>query len=1358
LSSAWAAEPDPAALVVPVDVVALCVGEIDEQEATGDFAGPTAVFEKQTESRTPAFLGGNVAHSFDDAPGASQLTQGVHLHWALPDALTHADTSSGGLDFPACPNRWLVTRIQIKDSTPTTRSWLLESDVVSGEQQTSQPVTVPVKTSVLAQGYGYLGRVSEPGAAISGAAGPAATSLAEAADTELTAVTTGEVGFAAYYPSCGSALGFHDQLDDVAPAAADPAALAYVVVGWFADPKKDPVQPGATAAALEKERRWTFAPADPAPSSSVYYGLVQGIAWSPYQTYIHNRPVQGPLEVEAAIGGDPAEALSAYFNQKDKPPLKLFELLLDAFQLGQIDRFTEPRPNQLTKLEEVVHDAAFAGMNAGHVFTLVVEGNGGEPTELVDLPPQLADALNLLNQLEQQRRLALLHADWYRWQLFADWYRIFEIKPEKINEAADVAYTRYGGWAAVDKAHADLVSAARAQRAAVEKQLAKGVRLRHVPATRYSQPADPSVLLTGEGIDFPERYGGDGRFDPDGNLVCRPEGSVLTAVTVAGTTVDASRFGEVAAPAAVPHAALVTALLREGCLLSTTIAAAISGTPAGTLEAALKQALAGKKQAEYAFTGEAPSPVAVNWWALDQWLPVYASWCVDYQPLLAVDRKSGHDTYPSRFVNANYRLDQDAGGALAYAPDGKSGSIEIDPATAAFAQTYSGSGHLTPTPPQTLASLLKGYLDSHEDPSLKAIECQLGAAGFLVAPLAGLSELMTMRRLGIQLEVKVPEDSDYAELTDAVRPIIGSANRVGPDLNGSFNPIRAGYLKLSLELVDVYGQKRQAHFGELVCSDAMTTLVKGEPLRSVAYLQPRISQPSRLLFRWLAADTTGYEEATEHPAASPVCGWIVPNHLDGSLFLYSAQGAALGTLFLEHGGPAPVGWQSAPGGDATIDQDVGTVMQHRNPALRDLALALKAASEETFTTLWKAIDTVGATVEPGQLPTNSGLAALVGRPVAVAQAAVRLEVDGHPYLNLWWDYLGEDTDNHFSSVEFPVVLGNLSKLEDGLIGYFKQAAPDGPYDFSRFYSHGADENSTGGVVRPAQDTLCVTPTPPVDPNDIGAAVTKKVLMLVDPRAQVHATTGILPTASLALPPDQTQASLASLDFSFFTAPVLKGASALTLPTPVESGYQVSWVEQSKASGTLAWDVTPEIDSPSAKAVWAYTPQWLTDGWMRLNPVVLDFDLTDAAGKPVVTAGAPNALTLAVTNKALRSIGFRPGTPIAEGTAPAGSIFYLHLGALVAQADVPLIQLSAPGWLFQLFTSPQYGAYWAAAPQTGVVLGEGASLTVEVANLIPTAAASQAHVYFDYYEIDGLSDGVYVDVLAVQKAAQGTAAR
>ena len=1341
-------------LVVPIDVVGLCVGEIDEQEATADFAGPTAVFARQTSDRHPAFLGGNVAHSFDDAPGASQLTKGVHLHWALPDGLTHAGTSSGGLEFPACPNRWLVTRLAIDAATPTPRSWLLESDVVSAAQQTTLPVTVPVKASVLSQEFGYLGRVTEPGETGFERPPEPLSTLAEAAESELTAMTNGEVGFAAYYPSCGSVFGFHDVLDDLSPPASDPVQLTYVVLGWYADPAQDPVKPGASPGSLEAALRWTFSPAAPAPSGSVYNGLCQGIPWSPKKTYIHDQHVQQPLKVEAAIGSTPAEALSAYFNHRDKPALKLFEQLLDAFQLGQIDRIKEPQANLLTKVEEAVHDAEFAGQRAGNVFTLVVEQDGNSQ-ELIDLPPQLADALNLLNVLEQQLEQSRLLILWYRWQLFADWYRIFEIDPTKINEAFVAAYQRYGGWAELEARCRQLADDAKTQRGVVERQLALGVTLKAVPATRFSQPADPAVVLTGEGIDYPERYGGDGRFDAAGNLVCRPAAGVLRSVTVAGHELEAAGFGAVAAPAGVPHQELLTALLREPCLLCTAIASAVTGETSATLEAALQLALEAKAQTLYKFPSAPPSPVGVNWWTPDQWLPVFASWTVQYLPLLTVDRKTGTDEYPPRFINANYRLDQNAGGSLTYAPDGGQGSIKIDPAMAPFTQSYAGSGHLTPTPPHTLASLVRGYLERYPDPTLQTILDQLNSAGFLVAPLAGLSDLMTMRRQGIQLEVKVPDGSDYAEFTDAVQPVIGGQNRVGPEFNGSYNPIRAGYLKLGLELVDVFGQKRAVQFDELVCCEAMTTVVDGRPLPSVAYLAPRISQPSRLVYRWLAADSTGYEDATAHPAASPVCGWVVPNHLDGSLFLYSADGVGLGTLFLEHGGSVPVGWQSAPGSDASIDQDVATVMEHQNPQLRDFALALKGASAETFTALWKVIDTVADTIEPGQLPTNSGLAPLIGRPLALVQAAVRLELNGHPYLNLGWDYVGEDTDNDFDDVQFPVVLGNLAKLEDGLVGYFKQANPDGPYDLSTFYSQAAQEGGGGGVRRPAQDTLCVTATPPLGAAGgppILRAATRKMLMLVDPRAGVHATTGVLPTASLTLPPDQTQASLASLDFSFFTAPVLRCADELTLPTPVESGYQLSWIEQTTSSGALAWEVTPEIDAPTGNAVWAYTPQQLTEGWLRLNPVLIDFDLTDGQGRPVVTSGSPNALTLTVANKAIRAVTWRPGPAVAEGTAPAGAIFYLHFGALVAQADVPLIELSASGWSFQLFTSARYGAYWAAVPHSGIVLGPGAAIEIAVANLIPTASSSQAHVYFDYYELEGISDGVYVDVLAVQTAS------
>lgn len=1340
------------ALVVPLDVVALCVGEIDQHDATKRFAGPTVDYSSQTKAGSSAYLGDNAGRGFDSAPGLSQLMKGVHLHWALPDALTHADTKDGKLDFPPCPDRWLVTRMVIDGSSPATRSWLVESDALSTTQQTSLPVTVPLThTPLLGKDFAYLGRVTDAGATSE----PPEARLADA-DMELTAVANGEAGFAAYYPSCASVFGFHDLLDDVVSRGG--TRITYSVIGWYADETQDPVPAGCTPVDLETTLRWTFESGKESPSFSVYNGIVQGIEWDPERQYIHEQPVQKPLRVEAAIGDNAAEAFAAYFNRKSKEAAPLFEKLLVAFQLGQIDRLKNAQPNQIAKLEEAVHDAGFAGRDGGTIFTLATGEEGTDETALVDLPPPLADALNLLNVLEQKRHLCLLRSQWYRWQMFADWYRIFEIGEDTVDTASAVALERYRGWSDLEATNAGLASQVKNQRIEVEKHLPQGTSLKEVPAEPFVQPSDPTVLLVGEEIGFPERYGGDQRSHPSGNLVCRLEGDVLGSVSVAGKSIDATAF-PVTAPAAARHPALVTSLLREACLLSAEVAAAVSGEALGTVRYALQLALAEEAQVVWSFAGRPPSRVGVKWWAPNLWLPLFASWSVDYLPLLDVDRHGDEATYPTNFLNARYRLDQDGGGSFVYEPDRTIARLEVDPSVGTFPKSYEGAGHLSATQALTLGDLLRDYLAGDSDDSLSTVANQLQSTGFLIAPLDGLIDLMTMRRHGIQLGMNVSSDSAYAEFTDALRSVVGTAPGTGPALNASYNPIRAGYMKLQLELVDAFGLKRKTQFDELACTTAMAARHAGELLPSVVHLKPRIAQPARLIFRWMAADSTEYDEANAHPAASPVCGWVVPNHLDGSLFLYNSQGTALGSLFLQRGHATAIGWQSAPGRDDMVGKDLSTALTHENAHLRDLATALSESSAETFTALWRTIDTVGATIEPGDLASNSGLAALVGRPLALVQACLRLELDGHPYLNLGWKYTAEDTDNGLTGVEFPVVVGNLARLEDGLIGFFKQEAPAGAYDFGRFYSHGADPESPGNVTRPRQETVCLTATPPVgaelDPDL--SAFTQKLLMLVDPRARVHASTGILPTAGLDLPRDQTQASLKSLDFSFFTAPVLRGESSLMLPVPNETGYQLSWVEQVRTNGARAWRVTPEIDPPPRRGIWPYSPQSITEGWLRLNPVLLDFALVDAEGKPVVVGGTPNAVTLEITNKTARDITFRAGSLVEEGGRLDGSAFYLHLGDLVSQGDIPLIGLTAPGWIFEQFSHEPYGAYWGAAPKEKVTLEDGASLTVELTNLIPRATGTHGHVYFDYYGIDGVGDGVYIDVLAAEESLQRTQA-
>ena len=46
-----------------------------------------------------------IAVLFEDE--TRNLKAGIHLHWALPDALTRGTHSLDGTDFPAAPNSWL---------------------------------------------------------------------------------------------------------------------------------------------------------------------------------------------------------------------------------------------------------------------------------------------------------------------------------------------------------------------------------------------------------------------------------------------------------------------------------------------------------------------------------------------------------------------------------------------------------------------------------------------------------------------------------------------------------------------------------------------------------------------------------------------------------------------------------------------------------------------------------------------------------------------------------------------------------------------------------------------------------------------------------------------------------------------------------------------------------------------------------------------------------------------------------------------------------------------------------------------------------------------------------------------------
>ncbi len=1379
-------------LVVPVDIVAFCVSESDAIQGTTSFSGATIDYSMFNQGNPDAYVGASATRSFTDPP-AHPLEAGVHLHWALPDALTKGQVSDStpAPTFPAVPNRWLVTRFSISSGDVTPTSWVIESDGLATELPSGQyaPVIPAKQNGSSDPAFPYMGLR----AALDGYQGQLSkTAFRDASGgSPFTAVANGMPTFAAYYPEGRSSFGFVDTQAELGGAA----QLMYIVTGWFDQPPDDPAQiclapppPGKPAPTLAGGYGWQVGaasaagatddppppppPSPPPPAYTLYSGTVQSIAWNPDGSYVPAPENQLVIQADAALGNTPAEALAAYFRNVLHPSEDYFEKILTAFQQGQWPNLSQPTPDMLAQIDENLHSSQFQRADSNLIWTIYQADANGTPHEAIDLPPGIADALNQANVARAQLAAVNEHVETFKWQVFTDWYRYFQVQDasEKnvvFNHFAQVLEPIWEGPNFNDGLQAAQTAAQTASTAADQTLQAlvkqrSDLSLREMPGARYWQPTDPALMLVGDGLALSPRYGGDQEHSDTGQLVCRTTDEIIGSVTVNAITRNASDYAAATRlnSNALPYLADCEALLGEALLLDTAIASTWSGVTPATLTTDLQALLTGQAQNSWTINaGAAPSPVEVNWWAgANPWIPLFIAWTGDFVPLQpTIVNQVTLEDYDPAFFTANYTIDPTTGSFLSYTPTGQHG-IVIDPAKQSYTPTYQGSAILSDKTVENLESQIETYLQTHSDATLQTILSDLQAGQFVVQALAGFTEAMIDRVLQAQMALVVPPGADARsqQLTQAVAAILGNIYNVGPSFNTPYNPIRAGYFKISAIAVDAYGQQRTVNVNNLYVAESMTTVAAGVTESGIAYAAPRIAQASRLIFDWMSAGVQTIEEMTQHPATSPVCGWIMPNHLTGGFFLYDGTGEPLGALQLNGATPPVPVWQGAPGDDATIDEPIEQALADANPLLQQVALSLHNATADYFTAFYDAVDTTHATVNPQNLSLESGLAVLVGRPVALAQAALRLDLRGRPMFNqnsngCLTEEAWTDTANGLSGVNFPVLLGDADKLDDGLVGFFRQAESGDGFDLTTFFSEGAQASATSGVVQPDASTLQLNLTPTADDPDPPPAGTETtcVLMLVDPRAPVHAVTGILPTQELAIPSDVASEALSSLEVYFLAAPVLKPASVLAMPVPAASGFDVSFVEQYKLNDAPEWVTIPDLTASTTDAVWKYTPQSLTEGWLRINQTQLIFAISNASGKAVVIGGATQALTLTVANAKPNQITFTPGVLATEGTPPNGSIFYLHFGELVAAADVPSIGLTADGWSFAAQSDAIYGAYWAATPVGAAVsLAPGASLTIAVTNLKAATSLNQAKLYFDYYAVDGTASGVFTDTVVV----------
>lgn len=487
----------------------------------------------------------------------------------------------------------------------------------------------------------------------------------------------------------------------------------------------------------------------------------------------------------------------------------------------------------------------------------------------------------------------------------------------------------------------------------------------------------------------------------------------------------------------------------------------------------------------------------------------------------------------------------------------------------------------------------------------------------LAQSLGGLNNALLMRQQMPQLPVfdlnamilaiqpgavVTPCEEIYKNLTRDVAAAVAGGNNSSPVITTEFLPIRSGVMKINkLYLVDTFGQVLDVSPTSILPSDTLTisrnvtNSVKISPEQDTGYvyLAPRVTQPARLNFRWLAADrgmlnSPDEPEMNDHPATSPVCGWLIPNHLDDSLMVYDAEGVALGSIL------QTAAWEPAPG---TVNRVRLSAIP--NPHLRQLATYLSTFPHKNggyWTAFLKALDYALENIEPASFAQHEALALLIGRPIAVVRASLSLQLQGKPALNQRWEALLSDmyegmldsrVSNEFTNVNFPVRLGEYKQFNDGLLGYWIEDG-DG-YQDDKFYSSQAEDINNPHIItthhgKAITQNLTLTTTP------------MKLTMLVDPRGEVNATSGILPAKQISIPPDQYAGILKKLSVTFMTAPVLTDQDGIRLNLPQESGYSWSWLARPSAS---VWQETERIQATDNTL--RFKPQRLVGGWLKLTP-------------------------------------------------------------------------------------------------------------------------------------------------------------
>lgn len=1283
--------PDAPNLLVPMNVDALAVGADSNSWMlhVPDFA---------TGMNQGNFLGYQQLAADMWQESKCPYQPGVHLRWALPDGITQGSATDGGEpDYTVVPDRWAIVRLSgaaSQTEPPGIRAWMVESDFVSETPAgTTQWPVMPATsdpTSASFQYVRYVGRQLDFGNWPS----TATASYLGDLHAKLTAVGYGSATFAAYYPVCSSVFGFVDDLSDFPGASAgNSVQLTYLVAGWYSDPAADVLSGYANTDAgphrwqdRMASLRWAWydetpgggdapPPPVPQPASTIIHGFVSQVTWTGPGTRYRYGPGQS-VSPKLAVGSSSLDALAAVIAANSSGNLDGAELerLLVAFQNDLLSIYDKDADAAtiVSELNELLHAASFGSRSTGTVYEIRrADANApasamlsGDAAATIALPGDVGDRLTTINQLQSAADTTAAELTSYRQQYFYVWHK----KADGVAVDDAVLAQIAGNITAAAGSLRGLTAQVGDAKKAIKESLAT-----YLPAyelvprsdARYWCPSDISLLITNAGRTF--RQGEDGQYSQTGNLPCRVTGDTLTALRFSppGGNPVIIQTDEIGADVP-PHAAAssshrfdeaivpdLRALLLETVLLDpdqATYLAGKFGQNAGISVTALaariqeRQAINWNAPADQTlpdlsgYQGRTPCPAAVTYWLSgdgttlgNPWVPIMMQWQLAWYPAYQSGAGVPGALQAWTFDGTDYQLDP------GYQPP-------ADPVSA-----LDGITVVTPTPVWNLQRRLQDYNiarpDNPDSAAIKELVSALSTIDVLSQNVGGANLSLTMLDQTLQLPPISRDTGGLAEAADGgtVVDLIDRRYETAPwaaaRLAGDqYFPVRAGHARVTrVNVVDAFGQFVSLPHDAVANPTVSTQLASA--IAGHVQLRPRLSQHARLLLSFVSAADDAVVTGPD-PATTPVCGWLVVNHLDQSLLLSSASGAVLGKLRLD-ARQQQVLWDPDPVPGSAEDAPAQPIA---NPHLGALQAAVLGLAGADFEHLLSYLEQVEEKINPPGSQVNSKVAALMGMPIAVVRAGLQIQLDGAPVHDQGAAATGKPEDYGYSEIGYPIALGDLSQLDDGLFGYFTPrtgagspgAKGDGTYYGTLYVPGGADVSSWTGhfIEQPDPGHPPVRLAPYADGEPAAPAY---VTLLMDPRLAVKARSGVLPAKAVTLPVQDTSAVLASHELFLQSSPVLTSAQAFAMPHPDKSYGTWSWLtlhrDQTAGDGFPAvWQETTDFGQRTGSAGLPVYPLLIQDGWLRLRvpsasgAAIIYFTIVGGTG--LVAAGSTVQLTWA----------------------------------------------------------------------------------------------------------------------------------